>query len=1057
MTAPRDPSDKAGKNAKKSLDKNELRKKRRIDLSKDELSALTLEIGTPELPYPMWGTVKVQHEGSSQLEQHLTPLAEENSDIALKAMTARPPEEAWGILAREMPTPSMLWLMKLMLQRLKPESKNRQLFLMGDPGMGKSFMGGTMARVMSTESPRIYDCGGKNMNSMLFEMVLDFGAGAALPKQIEARMKDGKLDHLSLLEMRKLTALKVTVDDENGEPQEKLLEFVTEDGKNNFKIDWDALSHGSKIRNENVEIVHEVLDKISRIEGFDKAGGNTLGMSSQFGPAITDFIEGNFSTWDEYNKSKEGGDDALQTFLQFVNGEKDECTIENPLKGKDGVSGPTHFTFRREDVKPFWGIMFTGNNAIDGSTTRELNKSVYSRLQPEDLPEVSEEDWQHRICQMMTGVPVSSWYKIFKEDADENPKAFADFLWMARTAGLKEAEVDAIPDIQRIWMQNWERVISASEKLGRFYHGWRDRLDEDKAFEYDLDDEIDPEYASKQSMDFRRVIKNLEDAMHVEAKQKPVGTRVKIPLKLDFNKAKERSGQMAQDNPADEFGTRLTENLVHSIFKSSGAIGKPKLYDSLITLARECSLVEIELQEGARSAARTVEDELNISEADSNDPKVQARVVQKIFCERLRQRFPEIQATDDQIITIDRMADIIADMQEKKAQAHETNDIYLPNQNKDELADKPLMKARLFDYLAVNDSEQEECYYDDVLTTEELLEAFVLPGIKDYNLNALWETNISLQMKKDDIENRIDSNRRTVLENEQTLKEMTDDLETLKAELKTLQDEDQDATMPSHKTREIEDKVANFGREMERLQKNNEGLAEDSKRKAELLKKIEKEGYAAFSAEEESADANDDSNPNPDVNEEDGNDNEADSLSVDASVLGEDAASNIAENRSETGLAFTTFCCRVENDDEPTNDDEPEALEFSPVHVLRSNQTDKTLVVANKVSLSLKDAFNKAKIKYVDLSDEDAADKVDNAVSEMVRGTNAEKILKSLKGAFNYRNPRSLEAQDAPSNDETLGSMMVARRKIMEQSVDENGEAEAVSLPIKYYVKPYHG
>lgn len=1034
MTAPRDPSQEAGK--KKGLDKNKLRKKRRIDLTKKELDALTVEIGTPELPYPMWGTVKVQHEGSSQLEQHLTPLSEENSDIALKAMTARPPEEAWGILAREMPTPSMLWLMELMLQRLSPESKNRQLFLMGDPGMGKSFMGGTMARVMSDESARIYDCGGKNMNSMLYEMVLDFGAGASLPKQIEARMLEGKLDPLSLRELRKLTELK----DEDG----KSLSFVKELADEKFEIDWTALSKGSVISNDNVEVVHGVLDRISRIEGFDKAGGNTLGMSSQFGPAIVDFMEGNFSTWDEYNKSKEGGDDALQTFLQFVNGEKDECTVENPLKGKDGVSGPTHFTFKREDVKPFWGILFTGNNAIDGSTTRELNKSVYSRLQPEDLPEVSEEDWQHRICQMMTGVPVSSWYKIFKDEADENPKAFGDFLWMARTAGLKEAEVDAIPDIQRVWLQNWQRVVSASEKLGRFYHGWRDRLDEDQAHQHNLDDEIDPEYAAKQSMDFRRVIKNLEDAMHVRAKQKPVGTKVKIPLKLDFNKAKTRSGQMAMEDPSDQFGTRLTEILVHSIFKSSGAIGKPNLYESLMTLARECSLVEVDLQEAARSTTRTVEDELNISEADSSDPKVQARVVQKMFCNMLRERFPEIQASDDEIITLDRMAEIVAEMHEKKDQAQETNKIFLPNQNPEELADQPLMQAKLYDYIAINDSDEEECYYEDILTTQEFLEAFVLPGVKDYNLNALWEANISLRMKKDHIGNRIDANRRAILENEQTLKEMLSDLDKMKEELKTLEAENQE-TPDAQEIQQIEGKISNYGREIERLEMKNAGLAEDNRLKADTLQKLEKEGYAAFAKSEQEAEKASDNNQ------------EENTQAADASVMGEDEGSNIAENRSKTGLAFTTFCCRVEDQPAAENDNEPESFTFSPVHVLRSNQSDKTLVIASNVSMSLKEAFNKAKIKYVDLEDENAADKVDAAVSDIVRGLDREEALKSLKGAFNLRNPRSMEAPEAQSNEETLGSMILARKNVVKSTSNEEGEGASVSLPIKYYVKPYQG
>ena len=477
-------------------------------VAEGKLDALKNFFGTSDLPYPMFGTMDiVDDNGQKHKEQRLSKLASDETPLFVMSEKTFP--EVWGAMAREMPTPSMLPIFREMLERLEPDSKNRQFFVMGDPGMGKSFMGGMIGRIMTRKAPKVYDCGGKQMNSMLFEMVLDFGGGEGPGAALDAKMQSGRLCDQS-------TALLDILAHKHSKIVNKMSDGV-------YEIDWNEV-RGTQIGNENVREVFDALNEVIKLEGLDKGGQNMLGMSSEFGPMIKDFIEGRFSTYDEYNKSKQGGDDALQTVLQFINGETDICTVENPLKGKDGTSGPSEFTFRREDVKPGWGILFTGNKTKDGSTTRALNKSVYSRLGPRDLPEVSARDWQHRICQLMTGVPVSTWYDVYKEEADANPDAFADFLWDIRTIGLTEQQVDAIPPQHKTWLQNWQRVVDASRDLGEFYHGWRDRMDEDKAeLEFGLGDEVDPDYAAEQALDFRRVIKILQKAEKPRAKLKPVG------------------------------------------------------------------------------------------------------------------------------------------------------------------------------------------------------------------------------------------------------------------------------------------------------------------------------------------------------------------------------------------------------------------------------------------------------------------------------------------------------------------------------------------------------
>lgn len=1019
MAAPRDPQNGLGK--KTEISKRELMKKPLLELTDEELEVLEVTFGTTEFPFPMFGTITEEHEGERALERQLTAIADDENP--LKIISERPYEEAFGLLMRNVPTRSMLPMFKNILERLEPDSKNRQYFIMGQPGRGKSHTGGAISRIMSSASARVYDCGGKNMNSMLFEMVLDFGAGDALPKQIEERMRAGSLHPMSTGLLRELTKIRIT--DADGKvvkgEDNKPVTFARELTDGQFEIDWHDLSRSSTSSDAIVNQVYDIIQKISSIEGFDKAGGNMLGMNSQFGPAITDFIEGNFSTWDEYNKSKEGGDDQLQTFLQFLNGEIDECTVENPLKGKDGVSGPESFTFKRKDVKPGWGILLTGNNAIDGKTTRELNKSVYSRLGPEELPEVTEKDWQDFLSSLMTGVPLSILYDCpaYRDLADENPQEFADFLWHIRTAGMSKEQVDAIPEHQKEWIREWKRIYTATEKLGRFYHGWRAALDdENPANTEHMQDIDDPDFAAKQSIDFRRVIKDLEYALKVRAQQKPKSFKVKkLPGKTAFKQAAKRSRKTNKSTTA-YFGTRLTNMLNNRMYENSMSLGKKGLYEALQDLATSCDITEINLQEGARSDVRTVESLLNISRGDSTDPAIRAKVAQEIFCKMLRERFPEISedVSDEDIVTAERMREIMTDLEQKAASARAENVLYLPNQNMDDLHDNPFMTATMFDCMAFGNENQEDPVFDDILTHEEFIEGFVLPGLKDYNMDAIWEDNTSLSLRITEITSQIETLEAQKKKHQDELKATKKGKADVEKELAELETEVGKANLKA-KLADIDEDITKISTSID------DAKSEISKKKA-LIEKAKKEGISAF------ADDSDEDNS---------------TMSID--MIASSDTTDVAENRSQNGLAITTVSCRVEDGPDATEDD---PLMMSNVHVVRSAASDKVLVVANDVRPSLREAFEDAKVVYVSLQEEDAGRKIDAAVSEMLRGMDAETSLKLLKNAFNFRNRALPGEAGVQSPDVTLGSVMAKRGNF-----DYGKLLETENPQIKFFTKPY--
>lgn len=716
-------------------DSKGLLKKKINELTLEDFANIEKPLGTASLPFPMWGPQRVEHEKRTDIVPDLSFIASDQSP--LKIYSERPYDEVVAMAFCDMPVPSMLPLFKDglerrgdplqrqkdMLEGKQPQNDNynRTQMMIGDPGHGKSFMGALLGRLRGTGKIEIFDCGGKNMNDLLFEMVLDFGTGDALPKAIDKRLKAGTLEPLSLAILKDIPG-------------------ASRDAEGNLVgIDWAATKNAGT---DVVERTFEALKKVSKIEGLDNAGGNALGMNSQYGPLIRAFIENREIVLDEYNKSREGSDNALQTVIQFLIGEIRETTVDNPLKNKDNTSGPSSFTFKRDDMGAGFFVTFTGNKTEDGITTRSLNRSVYDRLKPDTLPDPSVIDWQHRICQMMVGIPVSTLYSVFQESADKDPDAFGEWLMALRQ---KKAEIEGapVPELQQTLLANWRNVVNSSEKLARFYDKWAAMTDASKITSNgnaDLVEEVDDEYSKKEGMSFRRIKQHLEEAIPIRSRMEPSDAVASIDFK-SWGKAP-KLAERVEENPSLNFGSRLVEYIERMVFEKSGSIGKRKLYDKLTKQMAADGLREMHLQEAARSSQKSVEQDLNISAFSDRDMNKQARLARKVFCDYIRQIDPQITAEDDQIITQKRFLEALQAV--SKLDTAATKEMFVANRDHEELfAGRPLVQAVIKDaaVYAVEDKDL-DFKIDDVVHHDDLMASFALPTVSAKNLGAVWETNL---------------------------------------------------------------------------------------------------------------------------------------------------------------------------------------------------------------------------------------------------------------------------------------------------------------------------
>ncbi len=727
------------KNAPKEA-KSLLRKKIK-ELTPEDLAQLEKPLGTPDRPFPMWGTVSgVDNKGRPVLEQQLTMVADDQRPMMVYSDRAY--ADVVALAYCDMPVPSMLPNMYDILERARPESKSRAYMMIGDPGFGKSFLGALAGRLGSKEPVNVLDCGGKNMRELLFEMVLDFGSGEALPDAIDKRLKAGTLKSLSLGLIEQFNTVETKpagLSEKQSKDWDAQHIIVTKDANDTLSIDWEKLRAGSK---EKIEGVYNLLTRISKIEGLDNAGGNALGMNSQYGPAIRAFMEGRPIVFDEYNKSREGTDDSLQTYLQFIVGEIDVCTVQNPLKNKDNSNGPDSFTFRREDMKLGHFAILTGNKKEDGVTTRSLNKSVYSRLDPQVLADPTPQDWQHRLCQIMSGMPVSTLANVFQPDRKKDKKAFGDWLLSLRRKKAEITGEKTVPPLQETLLRNWDQLVDATERLGNFYSKWQKLTDVDKIIAENASDlgmEVDEEYSKRTSIDFRKVIKHVEEALPVRPRMSTLDNNHVVKFGK-WDQPPELTKKEVE-SVSLHFGTRLTDLIMRKVYETSGAIGKEKLYGHLKQSMIACGLKDIHLKEGARSEQRrSVEDTLNLSPIRDED--MWPEYAQTVLCDYLRSVDKNITVTDnEQIVTATQMAAALKEI-DRLATESGKPDIMVINRDYKTLAKSPFVAARIVDD-ALQPEDAVAPKAKDLVSSEEFVMSMALPSVGKNNLKAVWEKTLS--------------------------------------------------------------------------------------------------------------------------------------------------------------------------------------------------------------------------------------------------------------------------------------------------------------------------
>lgn len=721
-----------------SVNTKDLLSKKKSELTPEELKALTKVIGGPGRPYPtksLQSQRTVKEEGGEKKEVYTKVLSVyEDAANPLSVLSERDFAEVYGIALRDMPSPSMLDIFADVMNSRRISSQRPVTFIIGDPGVGKSFLGKMLGRMKSKKGPLVVDCGGKNLAELMYETVLDLDKDSSFYNSFDAKLKEGLLNRVSL------ETLQNAVKAENKEKADAT--FIKE-GDEIVGVNWDEFPVSDQTM--------AALDKIGKFENL-LGSGNALGMITQEGPLLEAWKEGREVVLDEYNKSKEGTDDSLQIIWQFLVGEIDYAEYENPLKEK-GAKSTQKFIFKREDQKAGFGITLTGNAVEDGISTRPLSKSVYSRITPIKLGKTTAEDGQHRWCQKLTGLPVSTLYNIASEQWDNDPESFTNFLLQARVLGLSEEQVKNVPKHEMDMIRNWPRVLEATEKLARFFHEWEAMINPDDPAHGDVTfaNGIDDNYYAETSIDDRKTTLFVQRALAMDPEAVSIAHTKGFDLSVTLDQEISQKDVVEAEDPLVRFGSRIVKEIMKLAVSTSQGQGKDGLYEALMNQAETCGLKKATLQEGAASNHKTIEELLNINPYTSQDHSTQIQVLQGLIAERIRQIDPEVKAGNEQIIPASHIRRALDELSEKQLASHH---FIVANNDAETVEQSPFIFADHLDAIG----ETTEDYLEGVsaaelISKDDFITSLVAPKLRDHNTTALWTTALSTHADLPNVDN----------------------------------------------------------------------------------------------------------------------------------------------------------------------------------------------------------------------------------------------------------------------------------------------------------------
>lgn len=652
-------------------------------------------------------------------------------------------EKVKGLAYRNMPIPSMLEYFTSSTEARKPEGRNNRLELVfGPPGVGKSYGAKLHSALRDPQPPLFFDCAGRDLGDLLFELVLDRGSNPDLYSKIERRIAEHNSGEHPL---KKPSIVHL---------EKEELKSVFSDNNGIISIEWDKfgqLSPSSSAQPLSQETLlrraKQLLLDFVRDEGIAITGSSDIQFKEQKGKLIQAYEQNRALVLDELNLAKPGGLDKIKVLLQMLSGEPDDLGFhadEYTAYAKSGES----YTISRSGFGDNFFVSANGNFVGDGISTQSLPGSVYDRFKQYPLSKMTKEDFQHRFCQALTGAPVSTLYTMDKDRWEKNPAEFARFLQKTRKMGLNKQEQAAqIKPYQLDYLDHWAEVVEASGRIAQFYMQWQQLTDPQHVKESNLSQillEIDADYSARVGagprMMMRHILESLNPGFRAVDQQQGLGFD-----SANFGKGSKKTLSMKEE-PSERAGSRFVEILTQEIQRTTAAIPKPELRKMLIKAAVDAGLFPPSLKEARASTRKTIPSLLDVDPFKGKSLTRQALIVRDILCDELRREDANLSEDNDKLIKTESVEKAMREVMDTKGDIINefARHVHVRNAKPDEVLQRPYRRVVAHDsgFVPSHDTtlelepEQLESYRD-------LLHTLAIPALHTKTLDGCFNTALA--------------------------------------------------------------------------------------------------------------------------------------------------------------------------------------------------------------------------------------------------------------------------------------------------------------------------
>lgn len=706
--------------------KASLSDKRIAEMTAEELQTLRVPVGFPGLPYPM---AKIQKAGNGHME-HVVEVIESTQN-PMVVYTEQSMERVNGTLYRQMPTPSMMLMLRDLLAKIQPDSKNRIMTVFGDASSGKSHLFRMVGGLVHPEGPIMVDCGGMNMRELFFRTVIDYGKG--VQEQLEKRISSGKAKASTLADL-----------------EEAFPGSIVKNG-DKTAINWDAIGQrrqeekdGKKIsaedRGDAIIRAQKVMEAIYASEGID-VQNNAFGIKTVPGEIFESIESGRPLFLDEFNKSKKGTLDTFQTFLELANGQRDSVTATNPMAEAGDGDSPKSITINREDLKVGWHIGIAGNDATDGDTTQDLSISMEDRLKPHRIGEPELRDWKHRISQVWTGVPLVTLYNLFEDQAKSKPAEFAEWLVEVRKLGLTAQEQKAIPPHEIYFLQNFQETVTAINQYASYQYDRMQLSDpESELFnkkEYqNMADEV-AAGSRKIRTSFRTVIDDYNQAIQSMPEVRSAKTATLSLSLADAFKSIDKSA-IGQSSPGwHRFGANLVRKVQESIVNDT--VGMPQSRAILIGLCEQNGIFPPDHKEAKPSPTiKPLPDLMKYDSLKDLGGTEDLLEVRNVLMANLRGVYGNMEGDDNFIIPLENLGRALKTLQSSSDSSPKA--FVLPNDDLNKVNGEPMIEGKALPNYELDDVASSKDYI--LADFRSALAALAVPEYGGQNRSRVWPAEL---------------------------------------------------------------------------------------------------------------------------------------------------------------------------------------------------------------------------------------------------------------------------------------------------------------------------